>query len=698
MNRKRVMALVGCFVFVGLPLVGQASGSSTSYGALANYRTAVRCYQQSQDYMERAEWKNASSQAELGLAYDQSISDLWFASAYSAHRLGRNAAEVLPLLRKAVGQDKWIDYNKDSALLLYAELLAHTGEPLMALSYLEGGSLFPSAHREYIRVLCHYRIGTVDSYARARELVSQASRLYPDDVRFPQAFFTYELRDDFSYDREAAGLGRILSQRFVEMGPYPSDVYLSAAVFADPSLRSRILRAFDATGKRHPMYAALALREGLVSEAQAYEYFCSFAVNSVSLGDLETFVGMLSEPGTKSAMSAFLKGYQGTVLHDATGDGLVDLSVEYSRGRPSRIVYDHNQDGAADWIARCDFGVPVELQMPGAQIGLSYKDYPFIASMDLYTMNFKFVDTAVDWSPVAITASEPLADMLDGIQFFVPQLKEEPDSLFPAIKDLVHAAYAVSYPVREREGARMEISLLEGQVRSAQYFEGKTLYAQLSCENGLPKTRTVDLDGDGWFELTQNFGFSATNYLDYASPEETLELYGAIFGHFVFPHGIYIQQAFLDRNLDMEIDFGQEYTSGRGVVSTWGNPLSDNWVAQYVLEGGGQSSRALFRMPNSTDVVSVYVENAVPVRVTMENEQGLPYRDLAVAPVDGVYWLGDAGSPEMAAYLKDRLDAVGEQGRSMVIQMDEKTTGSPPPARFSAVKISDFYFGVLLDE
>ena len=220
MNKDRVrtlVVLVYCFALITLSLFAETSVSTASYTALANYRTAIRCYQQSRDYIEKSQWTNAFSQSELGLVYDDSISDLWFVNAYAGQRLGKSPAEVLPSIKKAVEQDKWIDYNKDGALLLYAELLSHTGESQRALEYLEDGRIYPSSSREYLKILCNYRIGTPESYERARQLVSDASRLYPDDMRFVQVFFKYEVNYDLSYSFEAESLGEKLAEGFEEV-------------------------------------------------------------------------------------------------------------------------------------------------------------------------------------------------------------------------------------------------------------------------------------------------------------------------------------------------------------------------------------------------------------------------------------------------------------------------------------------------
>ncbi|MBO7174303.1 MAG: hypothetical protein J6V57_00955, partial [Spirochaetaceae bacterium] len=115
-------------------------------------------------------------------------------------------------------------------------------------------------------------------------------------------------------------------------------------------------------------------------------------------------------------------------------------------------------------------------------------------------------------------------------------------------------------------------------------------------------------------------------------------------------------------------------------------------------EGGTQNSRAVFKIPGSTEIVTVYMENQVPVRVTTENQDGLIYRDLTIIPVEGVYWLGEAGSADVSIFLKEKIDEMGEQGRSMIIQMEKKASSTAVGARCSGIKISNFYFGVLLDE
>ena len=52
----------------------------------------------------------------------------------------------------------------------------------------------------------------------------------------------------------------------------------------------------------------------------------------------------------------------------------------------------------------------------------------------------------------------------------------------------------------------------------------------------------------------------------------------------------------------------------------------------------------------------------------------------------------------MSDFLKQKIDESGELGRSMIIQMEGDDLDTTSGARFFGIKISDFYFGVLLDE
>ena len=78
MQLRKVLGLL-CFLtsFAGvLPVVSQSA-------SVANKKTAVRYLKLSEQYAADKKWEEAKSNAKIGLAYDDSIADLWYINAVS---------------------------------------------------------------------------------------------------------------------------------------------------------------------------------------------------------------------------------------------------------------------------------------------------------------------------------------------------------------------------------------------------------------------------------------------------------------------------------------------------------------------------------------------------------------------------------------------------------------------------------------
>ena len=56
--------------------------------AAANRKTAERCLSLSESFMLNDDWQNALNQAEFGLSYDETISDLFYVKAAAQSNLG----------------------------------------------------------------------------------------------------------------------------------------------------------------------------------------------------------------------------------------------------------------------------------------------------------------------------------------------------------------------------------------------------------------------------------------------------------------------------------------------------------------------------------------------------------------------------------------------------------------------------------
>ena len=95
---------------------------------VANKNTAVRCLKLAENCLMSRDWNNALKQAELGLSYDDSISDLIYIKAAALMNMNSKKADVLGQINKAFELDNWVNNKKNGARILYADLLSDTGK------------------------------------------------------------------------------------------------------------------------------------------------------------------------------------------------------------------------------------------------------------------------------------------------------------------------------------------------------------------------------------------------------------------------------------------------------------------------------------------------------------------------------------------------------------------------------------------
>ena len=657
----------------------------------ASRRTALRCLQLSRNFMLKSEWSNAARQAALGCRYDGSISDLWYIQAESLFRSGSAAGTVLPLVAKAVTLNTWVDNNRDEARLLYARLLSDTTDPVAALEQLDNEPVLNSADAEYLRILSRYRLGTEESIAVARTELADAVKLFPSDNRFSAIFFQYELQDDLTFNPVVTDLADMLVQRFFDASTEVSDVTVYAAAFASGEKQRRMLQAYNGAGLRHPLYAILGLKCGLLTEEDAYLYFCDFAQNTTSLTYLEQFASLLTEKKVTDAFIAFLTAYDGIISLDINSDKIDDVFIRFSRGRAETVTVDWNQDGLDAWTAVCDYGVPVQISFPAENTEFVYHKYPFLDSVTADTRQYRFIDDEFEWTPLTLFPSEMLETALDGFQFFVPRPKTDTVDLIDE-SQLMNAAVAVTVTAGGSNYDTAQFSVLNGKFQTASYYQESKQSAELRFKDGFPDYRLVDSDGDGRFERTEYYRFSPAGDFPHLTQDDSAGLYMELFAGLPFPEGVYLSKVLLDTDLDTTPDFQMEYTE-KGTVLTWGNP--ENWSVRYTTYIDSKNTEASFRLSGSQNLVTVFMENTVPVRVTVQNtgSESPVIRDMAVIPSGNVYWLGEPGDETLAQLVLQVFAADPRQGVCHIVESEPDETGFI--RRITAVKIENTCFGVI---
>ena len=148
---KRIFsALLLSVSFLAFALDPIKSGDALKDSAdLANRRTALRCLSNATNYASENNYEAAMSQAQLGIAYDETISDLWYVVAASSSAVGKTKAEILPVLEKSLRINNWVNYNRDNARLMAADILCETGNLARALDFLDSKPMLYSSDAEF---------------------------------------------------------------------------------------------------------------------------------------------------------------------------------------------------------------------------------------------------------------------------------------------------------------------------------------------------------------------------------------------------------------------------------------------------------------------------------------------------------------------------------------------------------------------
>lgn len=691
MNIKKLLSLLFFLFAVSAVL---SAGKNTVQQA--NRRTAIRCLKIAENYLSTNDWGNALAQAELGIVYDQNIADLWYVKAAAKSGLEEARADVLPLVLHALTEGEWVDYNKDGARILCADILCETGDADQALTILDQKPFIYSADAEFIRTKCFYRLGDNKS---ARGKVNAARKIYPQDLRFPLVFFRNEYRltkgdVETIYDAEQASAVRKIADSFIAKMPeydHPdAELEIYAAIFSEGEHQKRLLQAFTAHGMKHPLYAKAALRSELLSQQEAWDYFCEFADVAVSLEMLEDFLLYVTDDVTVESVSEHLEAYNGRLSIDTDNDGDGNLFAQYVRGRPQFVSWDKNNDGILEWSGECDFGVPESLLVSDGNLSVAYGTYPAIVNIQINAMDeekalsFNLQDEVFYWTPMDIRAL-PIVSERFGYDFFVPYPVENDNGLDES-QIVRHCTFFVA-PSRERPGATIKFSVVDGEIVSADYFAKGKMFAHCIYEEGMPVLRSIDNDDDDVFETVELYSSDSQGLFKSTLTEE-LQVGENLFGKGVEGIGIYLKMVQIDNNFDTVPDFTEEYSSDGGVVSSWDFDADGKWDIRYKKYPHGDKNvplveDSLFYLGPSRVLVTLTNVDGNPSMIRVDGDENQVY-PVTQGLKNWFYWIGERGSAEDETFVESEFKDGLIQGKSQVFVHEEK--------RICVIKVEDKIF------
>ena len=678
---------------------------------VANKNTAVRCLKLAENCLMSRDWNNALKQAELGLSYDDSISDLIYVKAAALMNMNSKKADVLSQINKAFELDNWVNNKKNGARILYADLLSDTGKYEDSMNLLDSQPFIFSADAEFIRIKNMYRMGTSQSIENARLKLNSAIRIYPSDSRFANLFFMFEMALLQNYailgiNYEIPDIVKTVANYYISKLPdYDGknlELELLASFFASSDMQNRLVRAIDSKEQTvHPLLAVAGLQVGLYSEKKAVELFFETVENAFCLSDLEFLTLHLRDSEVSDFLMEKLLNYDGFVYVDGDFDLQNEVVIEYKTGRPLNINCDFDNDGNQDFYAKCDFGSPEIVQLQGENISVYYQEYPFVSKIILHDNSktdevqqnkqtvLNYFGKEFSFAPVELKENDVFGML--GLDFYVPVFTNTQFSL-PDFDSLYKNAISVEYPVKERENAKVVYTVFQGETISAVFLQNEKNYAFCNFSN-IPFGRAVDFDDDGVYETLEQYDLILENP-DASSlyePEFLSDIFGEKFLHQMINENkkIYLKKINIDRNSNHFYEYAEEYLADNGKISFWDNNDDGVIDCKHIRfpqkNGESLQEESVFYEKDGKMIVSISFVDKTPIKMFESDKEVL----INAGENENIYWIEDVQPLQVENQILDSFKNM-KQGAVEIFESEG--------ARFSIIKVEEDYFCKLLPE
>ena len=701
--KKSLLSVIVIFFLFSL-------SAQTSYQA-ANKNTAVRCLKLAENCLMSGDWNNALKQAELGISYDDSISDLMYVKAAALMNMNSKKADVLVQIKSAFELDNWVNNKKNGARILYADLLSDIGKYEDSMHLLDSQPFIFSADAEFIRIKNLYRMGTSQSVESARLKLNSAIRIYPSDSRFANLFFMFEMtlmqnHAILGMNYEIPDIVKTVANYYISKLPdYEGEnleLELLTSFFAPKDMQNRLVRAIDSKEQTvHPLLAVAGLQVGLYSEKKAVELFFETVGNAFCLSDLEFLTLHLRDSEVSDFLIEKLLNYDGFVYVDCDFDLQNEIVIEYETGRPLKIDCDFDNDGNQDFYAKCDFGSPEVVHLPSEKVSVFYEEYPFVSKIifndDSKTDEMQQKVLAVlnyfgkefSFAPVELKENDVFGML--GLEFYIPVF-QNPQLFLPDFDILYEKAISVEYPVKERENAKVVYTIFQGKTISAVFLQNEKNYAFCNFSK-IPFGRAVDFDDDGVYETLEQYDLILDNSDKNSlyEPELLSEIFGENFLHQLNKENkkIYLQKISIDRNSNQFYEYTEEYLSDNGKISLWDNNddgIIDCKHTRFPQKNGESlQEESVFYDKEGNKIVSIIFIDKTPIKMFESNAEVL----INAGENKNFYWIESVQPQQVENKI---FDSFKNMMPGVVEVFEFEGT------RFSIIKVDENYFCKLLPE
>ncbi len=640
---NKIKCVVLSFVFTFLSVFFAFSSSAS----LASKKTALRYLTLADEYYLQKNYKSCVSQITLGLNYDDTISDLWYMWAVVDMAMDKNINHALESVKKSLELNNWNEYKIENARLLYADLLCTTLNCRESLSVLDSAPLIYSSDAEYIRAKNYYIINSETSKIKARERVETARKIFPNDFRFLKLFFMFEDPDDENESVKSLAEKLLKQIKLSKREDFDFECLIYSIGFSSGDEKIRLLKAFNAAGFEHPLYAIYCMEENLMTEEKAFYYLKKYFDSSINVKYINQFISLISDENVINLCNKYFTSFEGELLQDSEGDGITNLFVKYSRGRPETVFYDKNQDGVIDWTLICDFGTPRTCTFNEEKKQVFWNDYPYVEKYCVpgnyedskFDITYSFINDGYKFNFINVRPDSILSSKLN-MEFYFPDIKDFtlPDNFS---KDFLTSVNFIDVN-KTNDSNTLHYILEDNAPITLQYFIKDKLKSVLVFDAALPIVKLIDIDSSGVFETTDFYSFiddstSNKKYLEF----ETYIL--KTYMNFSYEKDFTLARIQVDRNENTVLDYAEEYFANDSKVISWDNDEDGKWDIKYYTykdEEGKVFEKNLFYLKINNSVVEVTLKDSVPVSVSC----GVENLQITKDEKEDFYWVGDFDS------------------------------------------------------
>lgn len=689
---KKFFAVITVFLCTNIFCINNvnkvfAQNQASSTVKNANRNTALRCLKLAENCLLGEDWENAVKQADLGLSYDENISDLLYIKASAQVNLGSSKADVLEILRNAFTKNEWVGYTKNGARIIYADLLCDTGLYEESLKVLDSDPLLFNADAEYIRIKNYYRMQTPLAINNARLKLNSARRIYPNDERFANIFFLFETlflaqADKMAQSYEIPEIVKTISNAYIAKLPDYSGnntkMEIMATFFADKETANRLVSAiYTKNPNADPLLSISLLKNELITDTQALISFFESFENEIPLDLLEYISSLIKTDEAKMYLIEKLSDFNGTIIIDENLDLQNEIQVTYENGRPSYIKYDINNDDITDLYSSCDLGAPLFVYYNETKSQIFYDGFPKVNKVTFIEedYNFSFIHDDFTYTPYELLKNKYLE--ANGVDFYVPVFEQKIE--IPEIQKIALKASNVELPVKERDNAKVVFTINESQLVYASYFENERKYATCDFTTGLPYTRYVDYDNDSHFETLEIYDqLQETQGFDLQKENALVQ---KVFTEILSTQNIYLQKVMIDRNANTKYEFSEQYIEHNGKITLWDNDDNGIWDCQCIRypqkTGENLVEETIFYEDNGLEKILLKTVDNVPVKLLFGESEVLIY----AGTFDNFYWIEKEGNSTQEKMIIEEIKDGITQGAIQLISLGEE--------RASLIKVNE---------